>query len=93
MTGEAFGGGAESACGAAGAAGVGAVARGGGRGRVVSGFGEERVDDVRVMTERRDGEACDRQRQRREGGARGRMVDFGGRDLARNEGGAFSLRR
>ena len=93
MTGEAFGGEAESGCGVAGAAGVGAVARGGGRGRVVSGFGEERVDDVRAMAERRDGEACDRQRQRRQDGARGRMVDFGGRELERNAGGAFSLKR
>ena len=79
--------------GAAGDAGGGVVARGGGRGRAVSGFGEERVDDVQALEELREGEACARQRRRRQEGARGRMVDFGGREMDRNEGGAFSLKR
>ena len=89
----------------AGGAGVGAGSRGGsggassasgggrGRGRVVSGFGEGRVEDVRALEERRDAEACDRQRIRREEGERGRAVDFQGRELKRSEGGAFSLRK
>ena len=88
-----------------GGAGVGAGSRGGsggassasgggrGRGRVVSGFGEGRVEDVRALEERRDVEACDRQRIRREEGERGRAVDFQGRELKRNEGGAFTLRK
>ena len=88
-----------------GGAGVGAGSRGGsggassasgggrGRGRVVSGFGEGRVEDVRALEERRDAEACDRQRIRREEGERGRAVDFQGRELKRSEGGAFSLRK
>ena len=80
--------------GAAGAAGRGVAARGRrGGGRVVSGFGAERVEDVRALEERLDDEACDRQRQRREEGERGRMVDFRGQELDRNEGGAFSLRK
>ena len=79
--------------GAAGAAGRGVAARGRGSGRVVSGFGAERVEDVRALEERLDEEACDRQRQRREEGERGRMVDFRGRELERNEGGAFSWRK
>ena len=70
-----------------------AAGRGRGRGRVVSGFGEGRVEDVRALEERRDAEACDRQRARREEGERGRAVDFRGRELKRSEGGAFSLRK
>ena len=69
------------------------MARGGGRGRVVSGFGEERVGDVMALEAQRDGEACARQRRRRQEGARGRMVDSAGHDLDRSEGGAFSLKR
>ena len=90
-SGEASGGEVDSGRGAAGAAGGGVAARGRGGGRVVSGFGAERVEDVRALEERRDEQACDRQKQRREEGARGRMVDLRGRDLERNEGGAFSL--
>ena len=78
---------------ASGGEGSSVMAPGRGGGRVVSGFGAERVEDVRALEERRDEEACGRQRQRREEGARGRMVDFRGRELERNEGGAFSLRK
>ena len=88
---EALGGEVDSGRGAAGAASSGFAARGRGGGRVVSGFGTERVEDVRAVEERRDEEARDRQRQRREEGTRGRMVDFRGRELERNDGGAFSL--
>ena len=75
------------------ALGSGVAARSRGGGRVVSGFGEERVEDVRALEEQRDEEACDRQRHRMEEGTRGRMVDLEGRALERNEGGAFSLRK
>ena len=93
-TGKALGGEVDSGRGAGGvAAGSGVAARSRGRGRVVSGFGKERVEDVRALEERREVEACDRQKQRREEGARGRMVDFEGRELDRSEGGAFSLKK
>ena len=71
----------------------GGAARGLGRGRVVSGFGDERVEDLRAQGEQRDAEACDRQRLRREQGERGDVVEFGGRPLDRSEGGAFSLKK
>ena len=64
-----------------------------GRGRVVTGFGSERVEDVRAQEEERDRESYQRQRDRNEEFARGRVRDFEGRDLDRSEGSAFSWRR
>ena len=77
---------------------VGAVgqvmgARETGNGRIVSGFGEERVEDVVGLGARREEEALARHRMRAMEGARGRAVDFQGRDLDRGAGGAFSLGR
>ena len=76
-----------------GAEAFGGAARGLGRGRVVSGFGEERVEDVRAQAEQRDVEALDRHRHRSEQGERGDVVDFQGRPLDRSDGGAFSLKK
>ena len=64
-----------------------------GRGRVVTGFGSERVEDVRAQEEERDRESYQRQRDRNEEFAKGRVRDFEGRDLDRSEGSAFSWRR
>ena len=64
-----------------------------GRGRVVTGFGSERVEDVRAQEEERDRESYQRQRDRNEEFVRGRVRDFEGRDLDRGEGSAFSWRR
>ena len=70
-----------------------AAARGSsGRGRVVMGFGNERVEDVRALEEDREQESCQRQRERNEQFARGRARDLQG-DLDRADGGAFSWRR
>ena len=63
-----------------------------GRGRVVMGFGSERVEDVRALEEERDREACERQRGRNEDFVRGRARDLGG-DLDRAEGGPSRWRR
>ena len=63
------------------------------RGRVVTGFGSERVEDVRAQEEERDRDSYRRQRDRNEEFTRGRVRDFEGRDLDRGEGGAFSWRR
>ena len=70
-----------------------AAARGSsGRGRVVMGFGNERVEDVRALEEDREQESCQRQRERNEEFATGRARDLQG-DLDRAEGGAFRWRR
>ena len=76
-----------------GAVGEAAHARGAMSGRIVSGFGEERVEDVRGLAARREEEALARHHVRAEEGARGRAVDFHGQDLDRGAGGAFSLGR
>ena len=76
-----------------GAAGEAARVRGAGSRRIVSGFGEERVEDVGGLAARREEEALARHRLRAEEGARGRAVDFHGQDLDRGAGGAFSLGR
>ena len=62
------------------------------RGRVVMGFGSERVEDVRALEEEREQETCQRQRERNEENSRARARDLWG-DLDRAEGGAFSWRR
>ena len=77
----------------AGAGGFGARRGRGGRGRVVTGFGEERVEDVEELVARREGEAVARHRERAQEGLRGRAVEFEGQDLDRSAGGAFRLGR
>ena len=61
----------------------------GGRGRIVSGFGEEREDDVKAVSARRDREQLLRARERDREGTRGDMVGFEGQQLSRNAGGAW----
>ena len=65
----------------------------GARSRVVSGFGEERVEDVAGDEERRCREGILRAARRRESGERGRARDFQDRDLDRGCGGAWRLGR
>ena len=55
----------------AGAVGFGARRGRGGRGRVVSGFGEERIEDVEELVARREEEAVARHRERAQEGLRG----------------------
>ena len=52
-----------------------------GRGRIVSGFGMERVDDVALDERQRNAAGAQRGDRRREQGERGRMTDFSGADL------------
>ena len=61
-------------------------------GRVVSGFGTERVDDVDAERARRDADQLARARLRSEG-ERGRMTDRTGEDLDRSAGGPWSAGR
>ena len=61
--------------------------------RVVSGFGAERVDDLRAHGERVEAEALDRAAWRREEGARGRVTGFDGVDVDRSAGGAWHIGR
>ena len=63
----------------------------GGRGRIVSGFGEEREGDVRAASARRDREQLLRARERDREGTRGDMVGFDGQQLSRSAGGAWYL--
>ena len=63
------------------------------RGRIVTGFGSERIDDVRADEQRRLAEGARRGDQRREDGSRGRMTSFEGMDLDRGEGGAWHAGR
>lgn len=69
------------------------VASGSGAPRVVSGFGDERVDDVFNMRQRLDADEQVRARQRREEGTRGRARDFANRDLDRSAGGPWQAGR
>ena len=61
--------------------------------RVVSGFGAERIEDVRAHGERVEAEALARAARRREEGTRGRMTGFNGADVDRGAGGAWHLGR
>ena len=66
---------------------------GAGGGRIVSGFGAERVVDVAADERRRIAEGARRGDERRETGARGRMTDGTGADLDRSAGGAWHAGR
>ena len=64
------------------------------RGRIVSGFGVGRVEDVAADEARRIAEGARRGDRRRESGEIGRMTHFmSGRDLDRGAGGAWHLGR
>ncbi len=63
------------------------------RGVIVSGFGDERVDDVAADEARRIAEGARRGDERRREGDRGRMVDRSGNDLDRGAGGAWHAGR
>ena len=67
--------------------------RGAGGGRIVSGFGAERVEDVAADQRRRIAEGAQRGDERRVTGARGRMTDHTGADLDRGAGGAWHAGR
>ena len=72
----------------------GAVASSGASsGRIVTGFGSERIDDVVADERRRVAEGARRGDQRREDGARGRMTSYEGEDLDRGQGGAWHVGR
>ena len=73
------------------APGVGATRASGAR--VVSGFGDERVDDVAAHEERMDAGAIVRAARRRAEGTRGRMTGFSGEDLDRAAGGPWQAGR
>jgi len=70
---------------------AGRVARASGP-RIVTGFGAERIDDVRVHEDEMDANALERHDVRVNEGGRGRMRDAEDRDLDRSEH-AFSSRR
>ena len=55
----------------------------------MTGFGEERVEDVAEDARRRETEGA----RRREEGTRGRMRDMRGEELDRSAGGPFQARR
>ena len=59
----------------------------------MTGFGEERVEDVAEDARRRETEGARRGVQRREEGTRGRMRDMRGKELDRSAGGPFQARR
>ena len=65
----------------------------GGGGRIVSGFGSERIDDVAGDVQRRIEEGARRGTERRNAGERGRMTGFDGQDLDRSAGGAWHAGR
>ena len=58
-------------------------------GRIVTGFGLARIDDVVADEQRRVNEGARRGDQRREAGTRGRMTTYSGEDLDRSAGGAW----
>ena len=74
-------------------AGRGSRGRGNGGGRIVSGFGTERVDDVAADERQRSAAGAQRGDWRREMGERGRMTDLSGVDLDRSAGGAWHAGR
>ena len=63
------------------------------RSRIVSGFGDERVDDVAADEANRIAAGAGRGDARRNEGTRGRMTDFTGADLDRGAGGAWHAGR
>lgn len=64
-----------------------------GGGRIVTGFGAERVEDVAADERRRIAENARRGDERRETGTRGRVTDCTGADLDRSAGGAWHAGR
>ena len=66
-----------------------AARRVGPRSRIVSGFGDGRVDDVVRQQEQRELEGQVRARRRREEGTRGDMIGFSGEALDRGAGAAW----
>ena len=77
---------------AVGVVGQAPVAASGGA-RIVTGFGNDRVEDVAADERRRVADGAQRGSQRREDGTRGRMTTFGGVDLDRSAGGAWHAGR
>ena len=77
---------------AVGVVGQAPVAASGGA-RIVTGFGNDRVEDVAADERRRVADGAQRGSQRREDGTRGRMATFGGVDLDRSAGGAWHAGR
>ena len=71
----------------------GAATAGAGGGRIVCGFGAERVVDVAADERRRVAEGARRGDERRETGTRGRLTDRTGADLDRGAGGAWHAGR
>ena len=63
------------------------------RSRIVSGFAEERVEDVAADETRRIAEGARRGDARRDEGTRGRMTSFSGEDLDCGAGGAWRAGR
>ena len=61
--------------------------------RIVMGFGDERIDDVRAYEANMEADALDRHEHRVNEGDRGRMRDADGRDLDRSAGGAWHAGR
>ena len=61
------------------------------RARIVSGFGDERVDDVVLDEESRVAAGLARHAVRQAHGGRGRMTDRTGVDLDRSAGGAWHV--
>ena len=62
-------------------------------GRIVSGFGDERVDDVAAHERRRMAEGALRGDYRRNEYSRGQMITYGGEELDRSKGGAWHIGR
>ncbi len=62
-------------------------------GRIVSGFGAERVEDVDAQRRARDAQMAQTAAARAEDGSRGRAVDMHGNELDRSEGAAWQAGR
>ena len=62
-------------------------------GRIVSGFGDERSEDVAADRARLDAEMLARQSHRKTEGERGRLTDHTGKDLDRSAGSAWKSGR
>ena len=74
-------------------AGRGSRDRRSGGGRIVSGFGAERVDNLAADERQRSAAGAQRGDRRSELGLRGRMTDLSGADLDRSAGGAWHTGR
>ena len=58
---------------------------------IVTGFGEERIVDMKAHMQRREVESLNRAQERKREGTRGKCVDWDGNELDRAAGAAFSL--